>query len=174
VRSKSASATSCPGCGLVLPQHDGPTHPYLGASAACWALYGEVLAREYGEQGYPAWHRLTVDAYAAQHPGEPEPRSIRSVAIHLAGLCLAVERGVPPGCASALIRELLASAPDVRWLDPPADRGSVTVREVWDAADAAQHEERVEHWARAVWNAWSAHHETVRDWLSVLPDGRDA
>src|SRR5436190_1879442 len=41
----------CIGCGVLTPDADGPTHPYLGASPGCWAVYGEVLAREYGE--YP-------------------------------------------------------------------------------------------------------------------------
>jgi hypothetical protein len=45
------------GCGALLPDVNGPTHPYLGASASCWAVYGEVLAREYGEYRYPPVHR---------------------------------------------------------------------------------------------------------------------
>ena len=61
--------TDCPGCGLELPQRDGPVHPYIGASAACWSLYGEVLTREYGDASYRSAHRLTLDAYAVQHPG---------------------------------------------------------------------------------------------------------
>ena len=31
--------TSCPGCGALFPPQDGPTHRYIGASAACWALF---------------------------------------------------------------------------------------------------------------------------------------
>ena len=27
------------GCGALFPSYDGPTHRYLGASAACWALF---------------------------------------------------------------------------------------------------------------------------------------
>jgi hypothetical protein len=41
-----ASRTVCPGCGLVLPARGGATHDYLDASPECWALYGELLARE--------------------------------------------------------------------------------------------------------------------------------
>jgi Family of unknown function (DUF5946) len=150
VRSQSATATSCPGCGLVLPERRGPSHPYIGASPACWALYGEVLAREYGEQHYPRWHPLTVDSYVAQHPGEPERRTIRSVAVHLAGRCLAIEHDVPPERAGALIRELLARAPDFRWLDPLRAQAQ-SLWDVLEAADAADHAERVDQWARAVW-----------------------
>ena len=67
----------CPGCGLALPARpDAPKHPYVGASAECWAVYGEVLAREYEDPAYFRVHQLTVDAYAVQHPGAPERRSI--------------------------------------------------------------------------------------------------
>src|SRR5689334_17173258 len=82
--SPPAQATSaCPGCGLVLAEHDGPTHAYIGASPACWAKYGELLVREFGELRNPEVHRLSVDTYAVQHPGVPERRSIQSVAVHL-------------------------------------------------------------------------------------------
>lgn len=37
----------CPGCGLMTAVQDGPTHPYVVSSPGCWAIYGEVLAREY-------------------------------------------------------------------------------------------------------------------------------
>jgi hypothetical protein len=36
----------CPDCGARLPEIDGPVHPYLGGSAACWAAFGELGARE--------------------------------------------------------------------------------------------------------------------------------
>ena len=83
----------CPDCGALTPDVDGPTHPYVGASVGCWAMYGEVLAKEYGEYRYPSVHRLTVDAYSVQHPGTPSRRSIQSVAVHLVSLYLVLERG---------------------------------------------------------------------------------
>jgi hypothetical protein len=72
--------SACPGCGL------------------------ELLAREYGELRYPPSHRITVDVYAVQHPGEPERRSIQSVAVHLIALCLVLERDV----ATVKVRELMS------------------------------------------------------------------
>ena len=68
----------CQGCGLVLPVRTGPTHPYIGACPACWALFGDVLAREYGDPAYFRPHQVTVDTYAVQHPGTPERRSIQA------------------------------------------------------------------------------------------------
>jgi hypothetical protein len=83
----------CPGCGALLPVEDGPTHPYMSSSPAGWARYGEVLAREFGDPRYFAWHQLTVDAYAAQHPGVAERRAIQSVGLHLMTLCMVIEDG---------------------------------------------------------------------------------
>ncbi|WP_217429780.1 DUF5946 family protein, partial [Sphingomonas bacterium] len=80
---------------MALPAATGPAHGYLGASPACWARYGELLAREYGDPAYMAAHRLTVDAYCAQHPGEPERRTIQSAHVHLVGLHLTLERDWP-------------------------------------------------------------------------------
>jgi hypothetical protein len=160
-----ASTNSCPGCGLELPRSDGPTHPYLGASAACWALYGELLADQYA--AYDAGpHRMSVDAYAVQHPGVPERRSIRSVALHLVRLCLMLERGVDGEDAARLMVVVGERVPGLEWLEPPMPNGSITVREVL-SGDAD-----VEGWARDVWGAWAAHQDTVRGWISrALPEG---
>lgn len=48
---------TCPGCGLRLKRVEGPTDPYSGASASCWAAFGEVLSREFQELSYPEFHR---------------------------------------------------------------------------------------------------------------------
>ena len=36
-RLEARGLSLCPGCGLVLPLHGGPTHAYVGASPACWS-----------------------------------------------------------------------------------------------------------------------------------------
>jgi hypothetical protein len=59
----------CIGCHALFPDVDGPVHRYMESSPGCWASYGEVLVREYTEPSYFGVHRLTVDAYAVQHPG---------------------------------------------------------------------------------------------------------
>lgn len=113
----------------------------------------------------PAAHRLTVDAYAVQHPGESEPRSIRSVGLHLVALRLALEEQVAP----KHVTQLLAVAAerigeDLRWLEPPGRRGALTVAHVAHASTPAEHVERVWAWAHDVWSAWSVHHATVEAW----------
>ena len=152
---------ACPGCGLVLPRSAGPTHPYIGASAACWALYGEVLAREFQDRERFGVHQLTVDTYAVQHPGTPEPRAARSVALHLATLALFLERGADPARGPLLHRRLVGRL-DETWLEPPSPNGTLTVADVHRTRDAAAHRRAVEAWARDVWAAWAPHHAIVR------------
>lgn len=162
----SGGTIRCPGCGLRVADSDGPTHPYIGAAPGCWALYGEVLAREYGELRYPEVHRLTVDAYAAQHPGVPSRRSIQSVAVHLVSLHLVLERGFDGRRATEAIRRVLAARPRLAWLDPPPRLGGSTVADVLGADTPADHERRVRLWADDVWAAWVPHHATVRGWAA--------
>ena len=153
----------CVGCGAPVPDVDGPTHAYIGASPGCWQAYGELLARDYGEERAPPIAELAVDAYAVQHPGVPGRRSSQSVVIHLLILCLVLERGLDPARATRARRHYTYR--DFPWLEPPTSQGEVTVLDVLDARDLAAHVARVERWARSVWDAWSAHHDTVRRWL---------
>jgi hypothetical protein len=160
----------CQGCGVVLPEYDGPTHPYIDASAACWALYGELLAREYAELGYPECHRLTVDAYAVQHPGRREPRSMKSVGAHLTGLHLVLERGLDGPAATALKNDVLATEPSFPWLNPPGPGSALTIREVLLSQSGIRHCDAVEIWARSVWSAWELHHDAVAGWVEEALD----
>lgn len=154
----------CVGCGADVPSSDGPTHAYLGASPGCWAVFGEVLAREFGELGYPDVHRLTVDAYAVQHPGQPSPQTIQSVAVHLISLHLVLERELSADKATKAIRWATTHKARFCWLEPPGSLGDLTVLDVHGAADLAEHTRCVTRWAESAWAAWSPHHDTIRRW----------
>jgi hypothetical protein len=164
----------CPGCGAALPVLDGPTHRYLESSAACWAMYGEVLAREYEHCEYFAVHALTVDAYAVQHPGRPSPQTIQSVAVHLISLCLMLEHGVAIERALDARRAALAVEPQYVWLEPPASLGALTIADVHPATSASDHARRVREWANGAWAAWRPHHATIARWLPKTFTGRTA
>lgn len=151
----------------MLPEYDGLTHPYIGANAACWALYGELLAHEYAELGYPECHRLTVDAYAVQHPGTRESRSIQSVGTHLSGLYLVLERGLDGPAATAMKNRVLATGPRFVWVSPPHPDSALTVKDVLSMRREMPHCDAIEAWARSVWDAWELHHETVQGWVEV-------
>lgn len=157
----------CPDCGALTPAVDGPTHPYLGASAGCWAVAGQVLAREYEDYArYAPTHRLGVSAYPAQHPGVPSPQAIASVGMHLIRLHLLLERDLKADNANAAIVWASRRNRDFVWLAPPSSLGELTIMHVLEARNPAEHMQRVGEWARSVWEAWSPHHETIRRWAA--------
>src|SRR3954468_22910078 len=96
---------TCPGCGLDLPPAVGPTHPYIGASAECWRLYGIVLERAYRSERDML--QLVVDTYACQHPGGESRKATQSVGLHLTTLSLFVEAGVDPRRGSELHQRMV-------------------------------------------------------------------
>ena len=163
------SSDTCPDCGVQLAPVASTKHPYFGCSASCWALYTEILAREYSSLALmKSIHRLTVDAYAAQHPGKAERRTIRSVWVHLAGLYLILERRLANDFVTRAIGALTKEAEPLVWLEPPERLGSVTVIDVVAASGAIEHEETVRRWARDVWEAWKPHHKAVQAKVSRI------
>jgi hypothetical protein len=165
---------ACAGCGAAVPGIDGPTHRYLGASAGCWAVFGEVLAREYSDSRFFGIHRLTVDTYAVQHPGVPSRQSIQSVAVHLISLYLTLERGFRPEAATAAMRSALRHKEEFVWLTPPSTLGRLTILDVRAARDVAEHITLVRHWAESTWEAWAPHHGLVRSWAALAESRRHA
>ena len=136
----------------------------MGLSPGCWAAYNELLAKEYSDFARMHLHRLTVDVYAVQHPGVNVPAAKRSVALHLSRLCLLLEGGWPIEKANDAMRVISAQKGLREWLEPPSMLGTLSVLEVLGAVTIEQHNQRVEQWAKSVWNAWKEHHDTVKTW----------
>lgn len=155
---------ACPGCGAVLPGTGGVAPPHMHASPGCWAIYGDTVAREYGEWANPPVHRLTVDTYAVQHPGDRSRRTTLALGAHLIGLYLWLERGVEPGRIAREAGRMSARPSEFEWLEPPSGGGALTIVDVKDAESLRDHTSRVERWAQSVWESWSDHHETIRRW----------
>jgi hypothetical protein len=156
----------CPGCGArYLPQVADEAHPYIGASAACWAAFGEVLAREFGDIAFGRLHRNTVDVYAVQHPGTDARRERQSVALHLIGLCHWLEHAVEAERLNAITQRLADADRDWPWLDPPSAY-PMTVVDLLEAGDGPEHLALVRRWAERTWESWSVHHSVVRAWAS--------
>jgi hypothetical protein len=158
------TADACPGCGARVPDPGQGAPPLVGASPGCWAVYGDVLAREYGDWANPPVHRLTVDTYGAQHPGPESPRAARAMAGHLIGLHLWVERGVEPRRVARELGRSVADPSALHWLEPPDPEGQISILSVQGAPTIETHTARVERWARSVWEAWAGHHEIIRRW----------
>lgn len=158
----------CPGCGAEFPLDGGAGHPYLGTSPGCWSAYGDVLAREYGDYGLPPVHRLTVDTYAAQHPGGPSSRSVQSMAVSLVGLYAVLERGFELHKAGRVTNEAAAYRTRYHWLEPPDLTACLNILDIAAADSLPHHEDRVWEWARSVWDAWMAHHHTIKGWANLV------
>lgn len=159
-----ALGDACPGCGAFFPALPaGAMHSYIGASAGCWAAFGELLAREFQDPGYGWIHRHTVDVYTVQHPGVDGRRQRQSVAVHLIGLCHWLEHGLGMARLNPITQRLASDGREWPRLTPPASYG-LTVLDALAATDAGEHERLVRRWGESVWQAWSAHHELVRQW----------
>lgn len=157
---------ACLGCGALLEPIDGPVHAYMLSSPACWAAFNAVTAREYASPDLMAVHRLTVDAWAVQHPGDGSRRAIQSVGLHLARLMVQFENGLVGRAANdAMLRFATAksSLPEL-----PARHGySVTVADVVDSIEPAAHKAGVRRWAEQTWNDWADQHAFIRAWASA-------
>ncbi len=153
----------CPGCRDLLPAVDGARHAYVGASSACWTRFAEWSSLP--AQPPTTWlRRLATDAYMVQHPGVPERRAIQSVGLHLVGLYLVLEGGLPVADLSATLQRVMRRPPAWRGLDPPVPIGSTTIGDVIAARQAGREAPAVEAFVRGVWDAWAPHLEVIARW----------
>lgn len=145
---------ACPGCGGHFPDSNGPTHPYMQSSAGCWKYYGEVLAREYQNPAlFAGAHRLTVDAYAIQHPGDPdERRAYQSVRLHYLSLHLIFKHNWDLQAVTQKLESLLNRPFNV--LPEPPGKFDMTVLDAWQSDDA-HHADTIRRWAHSAYTAWS-------------------
>ncbi|MDX1909275.1 MAG: DUF5946 family protein [Bacteroidia bacterium] len=151
---------NCYGCNATVENIAGQPHKYFGTTQGCWNLYGQILAKEYGEYNYPALtHRLTVDTYAIQHPGQPGRQSTQSVNIHLISLYLVLVKKLSGKEATQKMGAILANEPTFEWLEPPVPNGQKTVSDVLAATNREWHEIKVREWAEDVWNGWYSMHK---------------
>jgi len=152
----------CPGCGLATAPFDGPVHHYMTSSPYCWNLFGKILAREYQDPSYMVHHRLSVDAFALQHPGTKNPQAAQSVNIHLLSLHLIFSKEM----AIPKVMTFMQAYSNVRkgdagcfgWLTPPKIRGNLRVNDILTAESSKAHGMIVRNWAQEVYEAWQAHH----------------
>ena len=144
----------CPGCGLIGPIEEGPTHAYMLASPLCWRRFNAIMTREYETPALMPTHFLAVDAYAAQHPGDSdEPRARQSVWIHLAGLVAVLREGHAPEYRYDLLRRL---ARDVAVFPPPPSHAPfpIVANDVAAPHSLARHSEAMREWAEATVTAY--------------------
>ena len=122
---KAEGGAPCARCGAVVP----------GGVAGCFALFGQIMALEYSDPAYGAVNLLAVDAHALQHP---EDHGVKNNPFHLIRLCWLLEHGGDPrlGQGPRWLQVQFDGNPEIPVLEPPADRGKVTVVDVYGAASA--------------------------------------
>ena len=162
---------ACPGCGVELAVLDAPTPVHVDASAACWALYGRLLVRQYTEISDGRVHRLTIATYAVQHPAMRERRPPASMTLELIALCLLLERGASVGRTTTRLAGILERPPALHRLEPPRPNGTINVSDVAAAHTPGEHARLVHCWARDVWQAWAPQHAQVRRWIDASFSG---
>jgi hypothetical protein len=136
----------------------------MTSSAACWAAFGQVIEREYSNPQLMEVHRLTVDAWAVQHPGDGSRRAVQSVAMHLGRLMVQLEDGTSGLSANAVMLALSANKATLPAVASPI-RFTMTVADVRNAVEPQAHRERVREWAASTWQDWSDQHDVVRNWV---------
>ena len=181
----------CPGCGALFPVATGGTHPYIGASAGCWALFAPLSAGAepdaalVAESRVPATtprftadaressHRaLLSDAYAVQHHGDDSPQAVQSVAVHLLALHGVLSEGHPVDSALWLRRRGLRRKGVFHKLAPPPLGSMLTVRHLFPGGGVVNLATYAAY-AESVYAGWmGVHAGTVRDWYArfIVPD----
>ena len=158
----------CRGCGIILEDVDGPVDPYGVSTSACWAFYtNNILTRDFSGEEYFASHRITVDAYMAQHPSRVSRASVQSVWVHLAGLYLLIIKKASPKFIGRFMQ--IATEKKIRhpWLDPP-EKFTLNARHLTGATEPGEYFKLAFEWGNAVWNDWEAHHKAIVDFSEAV------
>ena len=159
---------SCPQCGAVVSDIDGPVHAYVPSAPGCWAAFGAMRADEVLRFPRSEANNLVVDAYMAQHPGDGTDRRDRqSVFVHLVSLCAVVERQASPLRSPDVLRAVLARHSTYPVLRRDRGPGDLTVLSAAGSASVEEHDARVHAWAVSVWESWRDHHPTIRSALDA-------
>lgn len=167
------SLEKCMWCGAAVQTQPAGAPTKFGAHPGCFALFGQVIAREFQDAAYFSVHRLTVDCYAVQHPGaEGERAMVQSHNIHLMAIYLDRVLGLANDDVVQALKRA-ATKGKGRFLPlapPPADAYRLNIADVLAAGTAAAHKEMVRAWTDDVWHAWRAHHATAKE-LAALYGG---
>jgi len=151
----------CPGCGLQLPSLGLEPDRRANASGECRAVMNEMTYYTLAHGDPRFIHQHLVDAYGAQHVRQSQ--STIGAAFALAGLYLAVERGLTGRQVQKIHMQMARTSK--RWprFDPPQNVGPLTVADVLALGPGPRRDEKLMEWCASVWGAWSSEHDPVRE-----------
>jgi hypothetical protein len=165
----------CRGCGARFERTPWALDQDLRAAPECWRAAGEVaaFAALHAEVTGPV-AQLAVDSYGAQHAGAPT--SVIRVAYALAGLHLALDRGLDGPAVRSIHQRMGCPQPWWPAFEPPQAPAGTTVRDVLEAGAGSGspqgHVEAVRRWAGSVWRSWEPRQADVADLVDrTFPDG---
>lgn len=158
--------TTCPGCGSCLAVNQNARYDgYFNVSPECWLIFTDVIGVEFGNAVlFGQVHQLTVDTYAVQHVGGNHPD--KSMAIHLVGLYLVLERNIKPTQATTLIKGLADVVKSWPHFTPPDNKASMTINDVTPVGSMDSHILSIHKWGREVWDIWSSHQLAIEKFAS--------
>ncbi len=159
----------CFACGAKSLNIEGESHKYMLSSPGCWAMYCEVLEKEYSDFRLARSHNYTVDAYACQHPGKKEvSQAYKSVGIHLCSLHMYFHHGMDVaegGNFKNKFSQYNKEHDFIHWLEPPSSLGPITVFDLWNMENEEAHLDISKEWAHSTWKAWQEHLSTIEMWV---------
>ncbi len=154
--------TPCPMCGAETPP-----------DATCSEVFDIILAKEYSEYGFAAVHLYSVDSYALQHSEDHSPRSN---AYHLMRLSRLIVDGASPhivkGATNNKSKAFEKAYQQFPFLEPPPNRGDLTVMHLHNIDDVPTYQQRAREWAESVWEAWEIHHPWAIEASNRIPSKR--
>lgn len=141
----------------------------IGGEKGCQKLFERVLEKEYSGPAYGAVHLLTLDSYALQHS---ELHRKNSNAFHLLrlGWMLMRDKDKKIRKSDLDFRSYAKDLHNFPFLDPPGNRGKMTIADIPLNKGAKVHARCVTNWAKEVWKAWEAHHQWVFGKLAESPN----
>lgn len=157
---------TCPGCGVALPKEIGPIHRYIGASAGCWAIFSALNNAGEPPLALAPTNVLLIDAYAVQHPGQPSPQAVQSVAVHLLALYGVLVKDMGVDQAVRVKQHALRPGKSGKqgrftWLAPPPLAEALTVVDIVNGATPDARTELVARYVTQVWEMWAQKHAAI-------------
>jgi hypothetical protein len=145
-------------------------HDYIGAIPECWQIYTEILSKEFSDPEYFKVHRITVDAYCAQHIGNQDDRRARQSAnVHLIALYLTFEKKVTGEEVLKFLQKATKIKRDWPSLLQRSHPQWLTINDIIKAKDAPAHCDRVRRWGQCVWDAYDdCHNDLIKLYKQLM------
>ncbi len=138
------------------------SHPYVGAIPACWHVYTNLLAQEFTNPDFFKIHRITVDAYLAQHIGDQQDRRARqSSNLHIISLYLYFEKKLSTNMVLNFLKKATENKHDWPAIFQLREANWKTILDILETKNASDHIKQITEWGRSVWDAYTDQHPTI-------------